>query len=117
MISVTQEEDLEGKVGVALSKDSMAVAGDALNTNITTLGASYVRIGLFFATLIRKKLLKMKLNPCIPDCNLAFEQFCIHTGRVKREDTMWQIAFSSGFKCNSADWRVLRGVNPEKELK
>lgn len=33
-----QREDQNGKVGVSLSKDLMAVAGDALKANITTLG-------------------------------------------------------------------------------
>jgi 3-ketoacyl-CoA synthase len=31
-------------------------------------------------------------------------------GRVKQGDTVWQIAFGSGFKCNSAVWRALRTV-------
>jgi len=30
--------------------------------------------------------------------------------RVKRGDRVWQIAFGSGFKCNSAVWRALRTV-------
>lgn len=36
-------------------------------------------------------------------------------GRMKRGDRMWQIAFGSGFKCNSAVWKALRAINPEKE--
>ena len=31
-------------------------------------------------------------------------------GRVKRGDRVWQIAFGSGFKCNSAVWKALRNV-------
>lgn len=163
---VTQREDPEGKIGVALSKDLMAVAGDALKTNITTLGPLVLPMSeqlLFFATLIGKKLLKMKLKPYIPDFKLAFEHFCIHAGgravldeleknlqlsdwhmepsrmtlhrfgntsssslwyelayteakgRVRRGDRIWQIAFGSGFKCNSAVWRALRRVDPSKE--
>jgi hypothetical protein len=38
---VRQREDAEGKLGVSLSKKLMAVAGDALKTNITTLGPSW----------------------------------------------------------------------------
>lgn len=30
---------------------------------------------------------------------------------VKRGDRVWQIAFGSGFKCNSAIWRALRHVD------
>lgn len=163
---VTQMEDPSGKVGVALSKDLMAVAGDALKTNITTLGPLVLPMSeqlLFFATLVGKKLLKMKLKPYIPDFKLAFEHFCIHAGgravldeleknlqlsewhmepsrmtlyrfgntsssslwyelayseakgRIKRGDRTWQIAFGSGFKCNSAVWKALRTINPAKE--
>ncbi|KAL3500403.1 hypothetical protein ACH5RR_039496 [Cinchona calisaya] len=163
---VTQMEDPNGKVGVSLSKDLMAVAGDALKTNITTLGPLVLPMSeqlLFFATLVGKKLLKMKIKPYIPDFKLAFEHFCIHAGgravldeleknlqlsdwhmepsrmtlyrfgntsssslwyelayseakgRIKRGDRTWQIAFGSGFKCNSAVWKALRTINPAKE--
>ncbi|KAG5027835.1 hypothetical protein AAZX31_05G010800 [Glycine max] len=163
---VTQEEDANGKVGVTLSKDLMAVAGDALKTNITTLGPLVLPTSeqlLFFATLVAKKIFKMKIKPYIPDFKLAFEHFCIHAGgravldeleknlqlspwhmepsrmtlyrfgntsssslwyelayteakgRIKRGDRTWQIAFGSGFKCNSAVWKALRTINPSKE--
>ncbi|KAG8058449.1 hypothetical protein GUJ93_ZPchr0002g23780 [Zizania palustris] len=38
-------------------------------------------------------------------------------GRIRKRDRIWQIAFGSGFKCNSAVWRALRSVNPAKEEK
>lgn len=163
---VFQMEDPNGKVGVSLSKDLMAVAGDALKTNITTLGPLVLPMSeqlLFFFTLICKKLFRMKIKPYIPDFKLAFEHFCIHAGgravldeieknlnlsdwnmepsrmtlyrfgntsssslwyelgyteakgRVKRGDRMWQIAFGSGFKCNSAVWKALKTIDPAKE--
>ncbi|KAL5976999.1 3-ketoacyl-CoA synthase 11 [Asimina triloba] len=163
---VTQQEDEIGKIGVSLSKDLMAVAGDALKTNITTLGPLVLPMSeqlLFFATLVGRKLFKMKIKPYIPDFKLAFEHFCIHAGgravldeleknlqlsdwhmepsrmtlyrfgntsssslwyelayseakgRIKRGDRTWQIAFGSGFKCNSAVWKALRTINPAKE--
>lgn len=34
---------------------------------------------------------------------------------VKRGERVWQIAFGSGFKCNSAVWRALRPVNDRHE--
>lgn len=163
---VFQEEDEEGKIGVTLSKDLMAIAGDALKSNITTLGPLVLPISeqlLFFATLIAKKVLKMDVKPYVPDFKLAFEHFCIHAGgravldelennlkltewhmepsrmtlyrfgntssssvwyqlayaeakgRIRKGDRVWQIAFGSGFKCNSGVWRALRTINPIKE--
>lgn len=163
---VFQEEDEAGKMGVSLSKELMAVAGDALKTNITTLGPLVLPMSeqlLFFATLVGRKLLKMKIKPYIPDFKLAFEHFCIHAGgravldeleknlqlsewhmepsrmtlyrfgntsssslwyelayseakgRIRKGDRTWQIAFGSGFKCNSAVWRALRTINPSCE--
>lgn len=163
---VTQLEDADGKVGVSLSKDLMGVAGNALKTNITTLGPLVLPISeqlLFFATLVGRKLFKMDIRPYIPDFKLAFEHFCIHAGgravldeleknlqlsewhmepsrmtlyrfgntsssslwyelayteakgRMKRGNRVWQIAFGSGFKCNSAVWKALRTVNPAME--
>ncbi|XP_019414453.1 PREDICTED: 3-ketoacyl-CoA synthase 11-like [Lupinus angustifolius] len=163
---VTQKEDSTGSVGVSLSKDLMAVAGDALKTNITTLGPLVLPMSeqlLFFATLVARKLSKMKVKPYIPDFKLAFDHFCIHAGgravldeleknlqltdwhmepsrmtlyrfgntsssslwfelayteakgRVRKGHRLWQIAFGSGFKCNSAVWKALRKVNSENE--
>ncbi|KAK2402162.1 3-ketoacyl-CoA synthase 2 [Trifolium repens] len=163
---VFQEEDEKKSVGVSLSKDLMAVAGEALKTNITTLGPLVLPMSeqlLFFATLVARKAFKMKIKPYIPDFKLAFEHFCIHAGgravldeleknldlsdwhmepsrmtlnrfgntsssslwyelayteakgRIRKGDRTWQIAFGSGFKCNSAVWKALRTVDPAKE--
>jgi 3-ketoacyl-CoA synthase len=164
---VTQKEDGEGVLGVSLSRDLMAVAGDALKTNIRTLGPLVLPLSeqlLFMATLVAKKLLKMKkVKSYIPDFKQAFEHFCIHAGghavldelesnlaltdwhmepsrmmlhqfgntsssslwyelayseakgRIRHCHRVWQIAFGSGFKCNSAVWRALRSVNPAEE--
>lgn len=160
---VYQEQDDNGKTGVSLSKDLMAIAGGALKTNITTLGPLVLPISeqlLFFCTLIAKKLFNDKVKPYIPDFKLAFEHFCIHAGgravideleknlqllpmhveasrmtlhrfgntssssiwyelayiegkgRIRKGHRVWQIAFGSGFKCNSAVWKALRNVKP-----
>ena len=158
---VYQREDEKGTIGVSLARELMAVAGDALKTNITTLGPLVLPIWeqlMFFVTLVRRKMLKDKVKPYIPNFKLAFEHFCIHAGgravleelqknlqlsdwhmepsrmtlhrfgntsssslwyelayteakaRVSRGDRVWQIAFGSGFKCNSAVWRALREI-------
>lgn len=163
---VFQQEDDNKNIGVSLSKDLMAVAGEALKANITTLGPLVLPMSeqlLFFFTLVARKVLKMKVKPYIPDFKLAFEHFCIHAGgravldeleknlelsdwhmepsrmtlyrfgntsssslwyelayteakgRIRKGDRTWQIAFGSGFKCNSAVWRALRTINPKKE--
>ncbi|XP_059651180.1 3-ketoacyl-CoA synthase 1 [Cornus florida] len=160
---VYQREDKDsGTIGVSLARELMAVAGDALKTNITTLGPLVLPFSeqlMFFVTLVRRKVLKARrVKPYIPDFKLAFEHFCIHAGgravldelqknlqlsewhmepsrmtlhrfgntsssslwyelayteakgRVSRGHRVWQIAFGSGFKCNSAVWRAVRTI-------
>ena len=79
-----QEDDTPARrVGVALSKDLMAVAGEALKTNITTLGPLVLPASeqiLFLANLAARKIFKMKLKQYVPDFKLAFEHICIHAG-------------------------------------
>lgn len=80
---VYQEQDEEGKTGVSLSKDLMAIAGHALKANITTLGPLVLPLSeqlLFFATLVKKKVINDKTKPYIPDFKLAFDHLCIHAG-------------------------------------
>ncbi|KAK8962685.1 3-ketoacyl-CoA synthase 11 [Platanthera guangdongensis] len=81
---VFQEEDPAGRVGVSLSKDLTSIAGEALKTNITTLGPLILPISeqlLFFASLLARSLLRLKtLRPYIPDFKLAFDHLCAHAG-------------------------------------
>ncbi|KAL6994021.1 separase/separin [Sarracenia purpurea var. burkii] len=158
---VYEEEDPQGKVGIRLSKDLMVIAGEALKSNITTIGPLVLPASeqlLFLFTLIGRKIFNPKWKPYIPDFKQAFEHFCIHAGgravidelqknlqlsaehveasrmtlhrfgntsssslwyelnyieakgRMKKGDRIWQIAFGSGFKCNSAVWKCNRTV-------
>ncbi|XP_042030216.1 3-ketoacyl-CoA synthase 1-like [Salvia splendens] len=162
---VYQKEDDTGMVGVSLARELMAVAGDALKTNITTLGPLVLPLSeqvMFLVRLVKRKVLGARVRPYIPDFKLAFEHFCIHAGgravldaieknlqlsewhmepsrmtlhrfgntsssslwyelayteakgRVSRGDRVWQIAFGSGFKCNSAVWKALREISVEE---
>ncbi|KAJ4731146.1 3-ketoacyl-CoA synthase [Rhynchospora pubera] len=80
---VYQEEDSDGHCGISLSKDLMAIAGDALKSNITTIGPLVLPMSeqlLFFFTLVGRKLINPTLRPYIPDFKQAFEHFCIHAG-------------------------------------
>jgi 3-ketoacyl-CoA synthase len=164
---VYQEEDESGRVGVALSKDLMAVAGEALRANVTTLGRLALPMSeqlLFLASLVGRRVFGLRARrPYIPDFKMAFDHFCVHAGgravldtieenlglspwhmepsrmtlyrwgntsssslwyelayaeakgRVRRGHRAWQIAFGSGFKCNSAVWRALRTIDPAME--
>ncbi|XP_054807449.1 3-ketoacyl-CoA synthase 2-like [Prosopis cineraria] len=160
---VMQQEDDERKVGVALSKELMNVARDALKVHITNLGPLVLPVSeklKFLVNLIQRKVLKSKIEGYVPDFKLAFEHFCIHTGgravldrmqkslnlddwymepsrmalyrfgntssssvwyelayceakgRVKEGDRVWQMAFGSGFKCNTAVWVALKTIDP-----
>lgn len=186
--SVYQEEDEQGLKGLKISRDLMEVGGEALKTNITTLGPLVLPFSeqlLFFAALLRRTFspaaktttissslsssATAKTNgikssssdlskPYIPDYKLAFEHFCFHAASktvleelqknlglseenmepsrmtlhrfgntsssgiwyelayleakesVRRGDRVWQIAFGSGFKCNSVVWKAMRKV-------
>ncbi|KAJ0987209.1 hypothetical protein J5N97_005565 [Dioscorea zingiberensis] len=80
---VYEEEDSKGNVGIALSKDLMAIAGNALKNNITTIGPLVLPASeqlLFLLTLTGRKLINPKWKPYIPDFKQAFQHFCIHAG-------------------------------------
>ncbi|CAO2815953.1 unnamed protein product [Amaranthus hypochondriacus] len=175
--SVYQEEDEQGFKGIKVSRDLMEIGGDALKTNITTLGPLVLPVSeqlLFFSTLVKRQLFGGKdekqnntrsgssspssSKPYIPDYKLAFEHFCVHAasktvldelqrnlelsdeniepsrmtlhrfgntssssiwyelayleakGKIHSGDRIWQLAFGSGFKCNSAVWKAVRRI-------
>ncbi|KAB2627994.1 3-ketoacyl-CoA synthase 10-like [Pyrus ussuriensis x Pyrus communis] len=88
---VYQEEDEKRLKGLKISKDLIEIGGEALKTNITTLGPLVLPFSeqlLFFATLVSRYLfsgegssmlsLESSKRPYIPDFKLAFECFCVH---------------------------------------
>lgn len=85
--SVYQEEDDQRLKGLKISRDLVAIGGDALKTNITTLGPLVLPFSeqlYFFAALIWRqtwgaaKGTSTPQKPYIPDYKLAFEHFCVH---------------------------------------
>nr|CAC84082.1 putative beta-ketoacyl-CoA synthase [Antirrhinum majus] len=84
--SVYQEEDSQTFKGIKVSKDLVEIGGEAIKTNITTLGPLVLPFSeqlLFFSTLVWKLMSgsganSMSSNPYIPDYKLAFEHFCMH---------------------------------------
>ncbi|KAG8382909.1 hypothetical protein BUALT_Bualt05G0128700 [Buddleja alternifolia] len=80
---IQQEQDGEGNLGIRLGKDLMVVAGEALKSNISTLGPLVLPISekiLFVLSLIGRKIFKFEWEPYVPDFKTAFEHFCIHAG-------------------------------------
>ncbi|WVZ58175.1 hypothetical protein U9M48_008471 [Paspalum notatum var. saurae] len=86
---VYQREDGAGRVGVSLARELMAVAGDALKTNITTLGPLVLPLSeqlKFLRSLVLRCVLRSRgggtgaARPYIPDFRRAFEHFCVHAG-------------------------------------
>ncbi|KAK3032210.1 hypothetical protein RJ639_036140 [Escallonia herrerae] len=88
--SIYQEEDEQRYKGLRISKDLVEIGGDALKTNITTLGPLVLPFSeqlLFFAALVRRHLFGGGIvdgedvqpsKPYIPDYKLAFEHLCVH---------------------------------------
>ncbi|PSS36350.1 3-ketoacyl-CoA synthase [Actinidia chinensis var. chinensis] len=158
--SIQLKEDGERKQGLSVSKDVMEVGGNALKTNITTLGPLVLPVSeqFHFFTSLLFKTNSNNHKPSIPNYKLAFEHVCIQAtskkvldeihnnlelteeymepsrktlerfgntssssvwyelayleafGKIKRGNRIWQIAFGSGFKCNSVVWKALTSV-------
>ncbi|XP_019184991.1 PREDICTED: 3-ketoacyl-CoA synthase 5-like [Ipomoea nil] len=80
---VYEQEDPQGKVRINLSKDLMVIIGEALKSNITTIGPLVLPPSeqlIFLFTLINRKIFNPKWKPYIPDFKQAFEHFCIIAG-------------------------------------
>jgi 3-ketoacyl-CoA synthase len=169
---VWEQEDVDGNHGVALSKDIVSVAGQAMKHNFVQLGPYVLpireqlrvvanRLAIFIVQRAKKNDLPGAERLSVPIAytpNFAkgIDHFCIHAGgraviegvqknlglqehliqpskqtlydwgntssssiwyeadwverfgNLKRGDRMLQVAFGSGFKCNSAVWVALR---------
>ncbi|XP_074373534.1 3-ketoacyl-CoA synthase 5-like [Apium graveolens] len=74
---------LFSNLGVWLSKELMAVAGEGLKLNLTALGPlvlpAFEKLR-YLVNLIARKIASHRWRPYIPDIKQAFEHFCIHAG-------------------------------------
>ncbi|KAI4978695.1 hypothetical protein ZWY2020_015448 [Hordeum vulgare] len=78
-----QEEDDIGKMGVNLSKELVAVAGETLQANIVGIGSLVLPPSeklLFALSFVARKVLGKKIKLYVPDFRTAFQHFCIHCG-------------------------------------
>ncbi|KAJ0021396.1 hypothetical protein Pint_31640 [Pistacia integerrima] len=85
-LSVIQQQDEDGEVGVSLSPSLAPVAGKALGTNILQLGPfilPYSEQLQFGWSGIRRKIWSVpgKKELHVPNFGKAFEHFCIHASR------------------------------------
>ncbi|CAL8998073.1 unnamed protein product [Prunus brigantina] len=90
---VFQQPDEAGHVGVSLSWALLHVAVKARRNNMSALGP----LVLPYAEQLRYGW---------PLCYLEAK------GRVMKGNPVWQIAFGSGFKCNSAVWKCISDIDP-----
>jgi hypothetical protein len=76
-------EDGTDRVRVSLARELMAVAGDALKTNITTLRPLVLPLSeqlKFLRSLVLRRSRGGGARPYIPDFRRPFEHFCVHAG-------------------------------------
>ncbi|KAG9390020.1 Very-long-chain 3-ketoacyl-CoA synthase [Carpediemonas membranifera] len=161
---ISLEDDGTGHVGVRLSRDIPAVAGRAIEENMTRIGEMMLPLSekarFLWASAVRP-LLGMKAAVYRPDFSKCIDNFCIHTGgravidTVEKNlgltaeqieasratlyqygntssssvwyelayleqhklvcpgNTVWQLAFGSGFKVNSCLLRALPGCSTD----
>ncbi|XP_058074854.1 3-ketoacyl-CoA synthase 13-like [Magnolia sinica] len=78
-----QEEDANGNVGVALTKDLIRVAGEGLRDHIRTLAPRVLPVWellMYAYSVVTCALSRGDGKPIVPDFTTAFEHLCIHTG-------------------------------------
>ncbi|KAK4759240.1 hypothetical protein SAY87_022371 [Trapa incisa] len=81
---VYQDEDSENKMGILLSKTLVTVAGDALKTNMASLGRQALplseQIRYIWSLVMQRIKVGRTRGIYVPDFRRAFEHFCIHAG-------------------------------------
>ncbi|XP_072953323.1 3-ketoacyl-CoA synthase 11-like [Typha angustifolia] len=77
-----QEEDEEGQMGIALTKDLIRVAGEGLRTHIRSLAPKVLTWGQLAQHAWHEAAgwAKREGKPHVPDFTQTFEHVCVHTG-------------------------------------
>ncbi|XP_019413280.1 PREDICTED: 3-ketoacyl-CoA synthase 4-like isoform X2 [Lupinus angustifolius] len=134
---VYQEQDDAGKTGVSLSKDLMAIAGLITKKLFNAYKKTYIPdFKLAFDHFCihaggRAVIDELEKNLELEPKHVEASRMTLHRfgntssssiwyelayieakGKMKKGNRVWQIAFGSGFKCNSAVWKALRNVKP-----
>ena len=122
-------EDAEGKQGLYLSRDLLDVTIEAIEDNITHLCYKHSFKHICILATCKNTLdeLQKKLELTDEDMEASrrtLERFgntssssiwyelayLEASGRVKKGDRVWQLAFGSGFKCTSIVWEALGSI-------
>eukprot|EP00884_Botryococcus_braunii_P012066 jgi/Botrbrau1/20860/Bobra.0654s0001.1 len=131
---VFQQEDDIGIVGVKLAKELMSVAGNALRTNITTLGPlvlPFSEQAKFAVDMILRKIGARNSKPYVPNFKKAFDHFLIHPGgRGVIEEIEKQLSLEEkhakpskdtlyhfGNTSSSSTWYVLANIESKKGVR
>ncbi|XP_059663772.1 3-ketoacyl-CoA synthase 20-like [Cornus florida] len=80
---ILQEEDREGHLGVTVTRDLMAVAIKAVESNMTTLGRLVLPVSeqiRYITNYLIRKLHVADIKPYVPDFRKAFDHILPHVG-------------------------------------
>ncbi|XP_057964365.1 3-ketoacyl-CoA synthase 20-like [Malania oleifera] len=80
---IFQQEDGEGRVGVTITKDLMAVAIHAIKANVTSLGRVVLPLSeqiLYLSNCALRRLRVADIQPYVPKFKSAFDHFFPHVG-------------------------------------